>query len=313
MLGSAPPAPPPRPRAVVRSRWRCATLSLPRASGSASRCEAIDLTLRAGEIVGVAGISGNGQAELLAALSGEDPRARAGAIHLFGQDVSARAAARPPRPRALLRAGGADRARLGAEPVARGQHAADAARAGLAPRLVARAGSRGGWRRASSSGSRCARPGPEATAGSLSGGNLQKFIVGREVDAGPSVLIVAQPTWGLDVGAAAADPARAGRAARTRARRSWWSARTSRSCSRCATDLVVIARGRLSPRVSIGEARHRARSASGWAASSRPRRWPPTPARRAARWRGAARVFRLAPRTPPRRARRWPRPSSRSG
>jgi ABC-type uncharacterized transport system ATPase subunit len=45
--------------------------------------------------------------------------------------------------------------------------------------------------------------GPDAAAKSLSGGNLQKFIVGREIDARPKLLIVSQPTWGVDVGAAA--------------------------------------------------------------------------------------------------------------
>ena len=45
--------------------------------------------------------------------------------------------------------------------------------------------------------------GPGAAAKSLSGGNLQKFIVGRELDAAPRVLLVSQPTWGVDVGAAA--------------------------------------------------------------------------------------------------------------
>jgi ABC-type dipeptide/oligopeptide/nickel transport system ATPase component len=45
--------------------------------------------------------------------------------------------------------------------------------------------------------------GPQALAQSLSGGNLQKFIVGREVDAAPKLLIVSQPTWGVDVGATA--------------------------------------------------------------------------------------------------------------
>jgi ABC-type uncharacterized transport system ATPase subunit len=45
--------------------------------------------------------------------------------------------------------------------------------------------------------------GPHAPARSLSGGNLQKFIVGREIDAAPKLLIVSQPTWGVDVGAAA--------------------------------------------------------------------------------------------------------------
>ncbi|MDI3511674.1 MAG: ral nucleoside transport system ATP-binding protein, partial [Betaproteobacteria bacterium] len=45
--------------------------------------------------------------------------------------------------------------------------------------------------------------GPDAAAKSLSGGNLQKFIVGREIEAKPRLLIVSQPTWGVDVGASA--------------------------------------------------------------------------------------------------------------
>ena len=45
--------------------------------------------------------------------------------------------------------------------------------------------------------------GAGAAAQSLSGGNLQKFIVGREIAAAPKLLIVSQPTWGVDVGAAA--------------------------------------------------------------------------------------------------------------
>jgi simple sugar transport system ATP-binding protein len=45
--------------------------------------------------------------------------------------------------------------------------------------------------------------GNEATAGSLSGGNLQKYIVGREILQEPKILIIAQPTWGVDAGAAA--------------------------------------------------------------------------------------------------------------
>ena len=46
--------------------------------------------------------------------------------------------------------------------------------------------------------------GPRAAASSLSGGNLQKFIVGREILQQPDILIAAQPTWGVDVGAALA-------------------------------------------------------------------------------------------------------------
>jgi len=46
--------------------------------------------------------------------------------------------------------------------------------------------------------------GPSSLARSLSGGNLQKFIVGREIQQSPKVLVVAQPTWGVDAGAAIA-------------------------------------------------------------------------------------------------------------
>jgi ABC-type uncharacterized transport system ATPase subunit len=69
---------------------------------------------------------------------------------------------------------------------------------------------------------------------SLSGGNLQKFIVGREIDANPKLLIVSQPTWGVDVGAARRSAASCWRCA-TPAARCWWSARSSTSCSRSAT------------------------------------------------------------------------------
>ena len=59
---------------------------------------------------------------------------------------------------------------------------------------------------------------PDPEARSLSGGNLQKFVVGREIDRQPGVLVVSQPTWGVDAGAAATirqaliDLARAGSA-----------------------------------------------------------------------------------------------------
>ena len=61
-------------------------------------------------------------------------------------------------------------------------------------------------------------PDPEASA--LSGGNLQKFVVGREIDRKPGVLVVNQPTWGVDAGAATHHPPGAGRPRARRARRS---------------------------------------------------------------------------------------------
>ena len=75
--------------------------------------------------------------------------------------------------------------------------------------------------------------GAGATAGSLSGGNLQKFIMGREVLTVPEVLIVSQPTWGVDAGRGGGDPPGAGRPRRAAARRSWSSARISTSSWRC--------------------------------------------------------------------------------
>ena len=164
----------------------------------------IGFEVRAGEIVGVAGVSGNGQQELMAALSGEDTRAPAGSITPVRQGHrGALAAPAPPRGPAL-RARGAAGPRRGADAEPGAEHAADAHRR----RCRAAAGSRTGaraarWPRTSSSASTSRPAGRARRRKSLSGGNLQKFIVGREIDADPKLLIVAQPTWGVDVGAAA--------------------------------------------------------------------------------------------------------------
>jgi ABC-type uncharacterized transport system ATPase subunit len=162
----------------------------------------IALTVRAGEVVGIAGVSGNGQSELLYALSGENRRAPAGSIRLGGQDVSH---AGPGQRRAL------------------GQHFVPEERLGrgavptlsLAHNLLLSrrdALGAGGWVRVGALKAQAAdiiarykvkANGPDAAAKSLSGGNLQKFIVGREIEAKPKLLIVSQPTWGVDVGASA--------------------------------------------------------------------------------------------------------------
>jgi simple sugar transport system ATP-binding protein len=164
--------------------------------------QGIDIEVRAGEIVGIAGVSGNGQQELMAALSGEDRRAPRGSVTLFGQDI---AAASPRQRRALgLHFVPEERLGRGAVPslslaqntlltrtqtVGRGGWLHPAATRALAADLITRFQVKAG--------------GPDAAARSLSGGNLQKFLVGREIDARPKLLIIAQPTWGVDVGAAA--------------------------------------------------------------------------------------------------------------
>ncbi len=166
--------------------------------------ERIALEVRAGEVLGIAGVSGNGQQELLCAISGEDPRAQPASIELLGKPVGAAS------PRARRRLGlhvvPEERLGRGAVPsmslsenllLTRGGEALlgafgwvdRRARDAMAARIVARFAVKSG--------------GPGSPARSLSGGNLQKYIVGREIDASPRVLVVAQPTWGVDVGAAA--------------------------------------------------------------------------------------------------------------
>jgi simple sugar transport system ATP-binding protein len=160
----------------------------------------IDLTLRGGQILGVAGISGNGQAELFAVLSGED--FRASGLRMFGRDISGAS----PRERRALGLYFVPEERLGRAAVPTLSLAENTlltrsqgvARSGfLRPRQIEQLA------RQLIERFHVKAAGPRAPAKSLSGGNLQKFIVGRDVDATPKVLVVAQPTWGVDVGAAA--------------------------------------------------------------------------------------------------------------
>jgi simple sugar transport system ATP-binding protein len=161
----------------------------------------IHLSVRAGEIVGIAGISGNGQKEFLAALSGETPLTTAGAIRLEGREVGRLNAAQ----RRDLGLGFVPEERLGRGAVPPMSLANNALLTGSRRGMVSRGLVRRLTTRAFSSSViaqfdvRCG--GNQAAASSLSGGNLQKYIVGRETMLAPKVLIVAQPTWGVDVGA----------------------------------------------------------------------------------------------------------------
>ena len=202
MIGSEPPElarRPARPGALALAVRR---LSLVKQNPFGTTLVDIVLEVRAGEIVGIAGVSGNGQQELMAALSGEDVRAPHGSIELFAQDI-ARAS---PRKRRHLGLHFVPEERLGRGAVPTMSLAQNV--------LLTRteAVSRSGWINAAAVRQKAqdliARfnvkaGGPGALAKSLSGGNLQKFIVGREIDARPKLLIVSQPTWGVDVGAAA--------------------------------------------------------------------------------------------------------------
>ena len=164
----------------------------------------IHLDVHAGEIVGIAGVSGNGQKELLCAISGETPLAEKFPVQILGVEAGRLG---PAERRALGMAFvPEDRLGRGAVP---GMTLTDNAIL-TGARMLGLA--RGGFLRAGKARTfsddciarydvRCG--GPDSAAKSLSGGNLQKFIVGREILQEPKLLIIAQPTWGVDVGAAA--------------------------------------------------------------------------------------------------------------
>ncbi|HEX9449262.1 MAG TPA: ABC transporter ATP-binding protein [Dongiaceae bacterium] len=165
----------------------------------------ISFKVRGGEILGIAGIAGNGQSELMAALSGEMRVAQADAISINSKPVG--------------QAGPVRRRRLGAAfvPEERNGHGAVGAlaldenallsghrRLNLVQGGLINGGRMRDFASRIISGFDVRCRGVQSEARALSGGNLQKFIVGREILQNPDLLIVAQPTWGVDAGAAAA-------------------------------------------------------------------------------------------------------------
>ena len=202
MIGAEPPALQHREVKTGATVLSVKMLDVARESPFGVDLHDVSMQVRAGEVVGIAGVSGNGQRELLYALSGEDTRAKAHMIEVSGQP----AGRMDPRQRRALGVHFVPEERLGRGAVPM---------LGLAHNLMltrSEAIGRGGWinlktleRQAQGIIERfnVKTGGPNAAAKSLSGGNLQKFIVGREIDAKPTLLIVSQPTWGVDVGAAA--------------------------------------------------------------------------------------------------------------
>ncbi|KNZ34558.1 MAG: ABC transporter [Methylibium sp. NZG] len=202
MIGSEPPQ-----LKHVQARLGVLTLdvqqlSLPKQSPFGTNLKDIALQVRAGEIVGVAGVSGNGQQELMAALSGEDTRAPAGSVRLFGQDIAHHSPSQRRKeglhfvPEERLGRGAVPTLSLADNTLLTRTHTVGGSgwiKVGEVRRLAAHIIDRFNVKAG----------GAGAAAKSLSGGNLQKFIVGREIDARPKLLIVSQPTWGVDVGAAA--------------------------------------------------------------------------------------------------------------
>ncbi|MCY4438841.1 MAG: ABC transporter ATP-binding protein [Deltaproteobacteria bacterium] len=182
-----------------------ADVSLPAVGPFGVTLRNVSLEVRGGEVTAVAGVAGNGQSELFELLSGERPAPAPESVIIAGRPCGIQDITR----RRRLGAAFVPEERLGhsavpgfrlSENVLLTRHASgdDLVRAGfisggrtraLAARVARRFDVRSG------------RHDQEANA--LSGGNLQKFVVGRELDRKPRVLVINQPTWGVDAGAAA--------------------------------------------------------------------------------------------------------------
>jgi ABC-type uncharacterized transport system ATPase subunit len=229
-----------------------AALNVPKQDQFSVALRDIAFAVYTGEIVGIAGVSGNGQAELMASISGEDARAPRNSLKLFGADI----AGRSPRQRRAAGLHFVPEERLGRGAVPTLTLAENT--------LLTRTGTLGalGWLRLGQIRAlakslierfKVSAKGPEAAAKSLSGGNLQKFIVGRELDAQPKLLVVSQPTWGVDVGAAAAIR---GELLKMRDHGSAVLVVSEEldELFEISDRLFVIARGRLSPSLPVGQA-----------------------------------------------------------
>ncbi len=222
-------------------------LSLPRDRPFGTALHDLRLELHAGEILGVAGIAGNGQDELFRALAGERPIPRPGSIRLDGRPIGALG----PSARRALGLVAVPEERLGHATVGELSLPANTVlaareRLGLVRHGLVR------WRAARAATGRIIReldvrtPALDAPASSLSGGNLQKFVIGRAILQEPLVLVAAQPTWGVDAGATAAIHA-ALRALASNGAAVLLISQDLDELLELANRLAVLDRGRLSP------------------------------------------------------------------
>lgn len=165
----------------------------------------ISFEIRPGEVLGIAGVAGNGQDELQEALSGEVPCPDPKALHFRGRPIGRLG----PRRRRALGIAVVPEERLGHAAVPSMSLEDNAVLTGFGPKGLVSAGMIHSGRareyaRSIISAFDVRTSGSDAAAASLSGGNLQKFVVGREILQDPVVLIASQPTWGVDAGAAGA-------------------------------------------------------------------------------------------------------------
>jgi len=187
---------------VAAGRPLLSVENLGTAAGAGARLDNVSLTVHAGEILGIAGVSGNGQSELAEVLAGMLPAA-AGSVVIDGQRVRRIS----PRRVQSLGVGRIPEDRLGTGLIP----SLPLSRCMVLPRLGERRFNRWGFLRHGAIRRFVLRqvtrfdirtPGTEVRTGNLSGGNLQKALLARELAWDPLVLVAAQPTRGLDVAAA---------------------------------------------------------------------------------------------------------------
>jgi ABC-type uncharacterized transport system ATPase subunit len=167
----------------------------------------ISLNVRAGEVIGIAGVAGNGQGEFFEAVSGEVMQQDGDAIRIRGKDAGRLSitgrrllgAAFVPEER--LGHGAAPRMKL-SDNLFLSRYATDR-KAFLGAGGIVKEGAIDSATQRIIEVMDVRKSGRDPEAAALSGGNLHKFIVGRELDRRPTVMVVNQPTWGVDAGAAA--------------------------------------------------------------------------------------------------------------
>ncbi len=185
-------------------RLRIKDLTLAPANPFGTRLKNISLSVQAGEILGIGGVAGNGQDELLSVLSGE-VHTKKGAVELNGKPIGDLG----PNERRALGLLAAPEERLGHAAAPDMSLTENALLTGWVRKRLSRRGFLN-WGKARAFAEEVIAdfdvrtPGPANAARALSGGNLQKFVIGREILQAPDVLVVNQPTWGVDASAAAA-------------------------------------------------------------------------------------------------------------
>lgn len=178
-------------------------LNLAAQSAFGTSLKKINLSLYQGEILGICGVAGNGQDELTAVLSGEIP-VNPEVIDFSGRSIGHLG----PTDRRAIGLLAAPEERLGHSAAPNMTLTENALLSGVTRQKLAESGFID-WRKSKEFADRIIRafdvrtPSADTAARALSGGNLQKFVVGREIIQEPKVLVVNQPTWGVDAAAAA--------------------------------------------------------------------------------------------------------------